>query len=311
LKSTVPRTANVASQGEPRLDAQRVERAARAEGPRRVALERQRRRELGDLGQRDRPSHHVDVHRLPAGGVHGDAADGARAVRAVLMHDVHRRDDELAVARAVERRRARQRAADRQRGEEQLGDVDLERRHPHAQVARAHDDRRAREAEHAVGDHAARPAVVRRERDVRVEVEALERAIELRAAGEHALARRPDRRRDLLEELRRHAGEAEVRVVERDRVAHRDAEVALDVRAAGAQVAAPHHVVLRRAAPLDEHRGGAAAVLGHVRVQPAEVVERGGLAGGGEPHVPVVDHVHAVAAHSRGGHLHARALPPQ
>jgi hypothetical protein len=62
----------VARQRELRVDAQRVERSGGTERSGGVSGEGQRRRELRDLRQRDRPRDHVHVHRLPAGGVHRD-----------------------------------------------------------------------------------------------------------------------------------------------------------------------------------------------------------------------------------------------
>ncbi len=301
----------VTRQGEPGVDPQCVDRTARAERSRRVAHQGQRGRELPQLGQRHGASDEVHVHRLPTGRVYGDATDGARPVGSVLMHDVDVRHDELSIARPVERRRSRQRAADRQGGEQQLRDVDLHRRHPHVQISRAHHDWRARHAQHTVGDHPARPAVIGRERDVGVEIEPLRRAVELRTPNEHTLARRLDRGRDLLDQPGGQSTEPQIGVVEDEGVGHRDAEVAQDVCAAGAHVGAAHHVVLRRAAPLDEHRCRAAAVLRHVRVQPPKIVERRGLGRGGQPHVAVLDHVHAVPAHLRVRHVDANALPPQ
>ena len=75
-------------QNEARIHLERVDRAMRVHRPMCHPLERQLRRKLRQLSERDRTRVHVEVERLPPNRVHRCASHRVRYVAPVLMHDV-------------------------------------------------------------------------------------------------------------------------------------------------------------------------------------------------------------------------------
>src|SRR5258708_36578270 len=141
-----------------------------------------------------------------------------RHVLAVLMHDVDAGETKLRIARSVQRRHAGERSANRQRGEDQFHEIDLQWLHAKVQIARAHHDLwpLLHEACDAGCKYPAAAAVVRVERDVRrAEAKPLEGARELRAPCEDSLSWNLESGRELLEQTRRDAREGHVPVVKK------------------------------------------------------------------------------------------------
>jgi len=128
-------------QREPRVHLHGIDGTVRMHRPMRQPLQQQRRRKPRQLGQRDRPGIDVEVHRLPADRMDARAPHSMRDVATVLVHDVQVRRHELLRSGSVQRCGTAQRAANGQGGEQQLHDIDLQRRQPHVQVARAHHHR--------------------------------------------------------------------------------------------------------------------------------------------------------------------------